>query len=170
MDITRLNPLSRDEFLKTLGGIFEHSPWVAERASAAGPFASVAQLHAAMVDAIHTATRDEQLALLRAHPELAGREAEGGTMTPASTSEQGRLGFHALPRTELERMNRLNKAYREKFGFPCIIALRDHQTRDTVFAEHERRLGNDLGTEITNCLAQVFIIARGRLEKLCSAG
>jgi 2-oxo-4-hydroxy-4-carboxy-5-ureidoimidazoline decarboxylase len=166
MKLSRLNQMRADEFVAAVATVFEHSPWVAEGAYAARPFASVAQLHSAMVEVVRKATRGEQVALLRAHPELAGKEAQQGIMTPDSTSEQGRLGFHALPKAELERMSRLNRVYREKFGFPCVIALREHRTRDTVFAEHERRLGNDLEAEVETGLARVFIIARGRLEKL----
>jgi len=169
MDAAGLNRLPREQFVEILGDVFEHCRWIAERVYDARPFRSVEELHAAMVHVVNTATRAEQLALLRGHPELAGREAQEGVMTPASTSEQGRLGFDAVPRDELERMTRLNRAYREKFGFPCIIALRGHRSRDTVVAEHERRLGNDPETEMGAALAQVFLITRGRLDTLWAA-
>jgi 2-oxo-4-hydroxy-4-carboxy-5-ureidoimidazoline decarboxylase len=169
MDVPGLNRVPRERFVEIFGDVFERSRWVAERAYDARPFRSVEELHAAMVRVVNTATLAEQLALLREHPELAGREAEEGVMTAASTSEQRRLGFDALPPAELERMTRLNRAYRAKFGFPCIIALRAHRTRDTVVAEQERRLANDLETEIGTCLAQVFLITRGRLDALLAA-
>jgi OHCU decarboxylase len=142
--------------------VFEHSPWVAERAWRERPFGSIDALHAAMMRAVHAASAAEKLALVRAHPELAG----GQNLTVSSTSEQGRLGFNRLSDTELERMNRINRAYREKFGFPCIVALRLHAERAAVMAEMERRLANDRETELKNALEQIGHIARGRLEKL----
>ena len=156
--------------VQRLGGVFEHSPWVAERAAAARPYGAAADVHAAMVSVVRSASLDEQLALIRAHPELAGREAVEGVMTADSTSEQGRLGLTALPRNEFERITRINCAYREKFGFPCIVALRLHQTRDSVLAEMEQRLNNDREKEINNALAQIAHITRGRIDKLFGAG
>lgn len=161
-----LNTADDRRLIELLGGVFEHSPWVAQRAAAARPFASAGDLHRAMVDAVSAASRDEQLALIRAHPELAGREAVAGTMTIDSTSEQGRLGLTALPRAEFERITELNRAYREKFGFPCIVALKLHPTRDTVLAEMQRRLTNERESEIINALAQIAHITRARLDKL----
>lgn len=142
--------------------MFEHSPWVAERAWPRGPFASLDAMHAAMMRAVGEASREERLALIRAHPELAGRE----TLTASSSGEQARLGFTRLAREELEKMQELNRRYREKFGFPCIVALKLHASRDTVMAEMERRLKNDSETEIETALGQIGHIARGRLEKL----
>jgi OHCU decarboxylase len=161
-----LNGLDRAGFTRTLGEVFEHSPWVAERVWSRRPFASIDALHAAMLTAVRTAGTDEQLALIRAHPELAGREAAEGTLTADSTSEQGRLGFTALSRAEVERVARANRAYREKFGFPCIVALRLHANRESVIAEMERRAGNGRAAEVAAALEQIGHIARGRLEKL----
>jgi OHCU decarboxylase len=164
--LDRLNAMPQAEFRAALGEVFEHSPWVAERAWPRRPFASVDALHAAMVAAVRAAGPEEQLALIRAHPELAGREAADGTLTADSTSEQGRLGFTALTRAELERVARANAAYREKFGFPCIVALRLHATRESVIAEMERRAGNDRAAELAAALDQIGHITRGRLDKL----
>jgi OHCU decarboxylase len=161
-----LNRAGHEAFAAALGPVFEHSPWVAGRAHAARPFASVAALHQAMMRAVFEASRAEQLALIRAHPELAGREAAAGTLTADSTSEQGRLGINALTRAEFERMRELNRRYSEKFGFPCIIALRLHADRASVFAEFERRVANDAEAEIENALGQIGHIARGRLDRL----
>jgi 2-oxo-4-hydroxy-4-carboxy-5-ureidoimidazoline decarboxylase len=166
LSLTALNGLDQAAFTRALGEVFEHSPWVAGRAWARRPFASVDALHNAMLDAVRTAPVAKQLALIRAHPELAGREAAAGTLTADSTSEQGRLGFTALTRAELDRVARANRAYREKFGFPCIVALRLHGTRDTVIAEMERRVDNDRIAEIAAALEQIGHIARGRLGKL----
>lgn len=164
--LAELNGMDRAAFVDHVGHIFEHSPWVAEKAWERRPFASPDALHQAMMDAVREAPKDIQVALLNAHPELGGREAQEGTMTVDSTSEQSRLGFHALSRAELEKMERLNRSYRQKFGFPCIIALRRHQERATVLAEHERRLGNDVETEIRACIGEIAVITRGRLDKL----
>src|SRR5688572_30330207 len=115
-----------------------------------------------MMRTVEEAPREKQLALVRAHPELAGREA----LTVDSTSEQGRLGFNALSSKEFEAMSDTNRRYREKFGFPCIVALRLHANRASVMAEIERRLNNHQQEEIRNALEQIGHITRGRLEKL----
>ena len=166
MTLTQLNRLGPGDYVAQLGGVFEHSAWIAERSYAKRPFASVAALHAAMMSCVREAASAEQLALARAHPELAGREAVAGALTTDSTSEQGRLGFTALSRAEFERMAGLNRRYREKFGFPCIVALRLHRDRASVMAEMERRLGNDRATELANALEQIGHITRARLEKI----
>ena len=157
-----------EEFVAALGGVFEHSPWIAERAFARRPYADTAALHGAMVDVVRAAAREEQLGLLRAHPELAGREAQAGTLTGDSTAEQRSAGLNALSREEMERIGRMNRAYRERFGFPFVIAVRRH-TKDEIFAEFERRLGNDPETERLECLEQVYAIARLRLDALTAA-
>ena len=164
--LARLNAMPQQEFRAALGEVFEHSPWVAERAWAQRPFASIGALHAAMLAAVREAGADEQLALIRAHPELAGREAAEGTLTADSTSEQGRLGFTALTRTEIERVARANRTYRERFGFPCIVALRLHASRNTVIAEMERRASGNRAAEIAAALDQIGHITRGRVDKL----
>lgn len=170
MELSAVNRMDVASFIDALGGVFEHSPWVAERAWHARPYASVAALHDAMINVVASAVPAQQLALLRAHPELAGREAVAGEMTADSTGEQGRLGFTALTRAEFEQMGELNRCYREKFGFPCIIALKLHTKRDTVIAEFARRLENDTDTEMKDALAQIGHITRGRLDKLVTAG
>jgi 2-oxo-4-hydroxy-4-carboxy-5-ureidoimidazoline decarboxylase len=164
--LAALNDLDRAGFTRVLGEVFEHSPWVAERAWGRRPFASIDALHAAMMDEVRTAGAEEQLALIRAHPELAGRESAEGMLTADSTSEQGRLGFTALTRAELERVARANRVYREKFGFPCIVALRLHASRDTVIAEMERRASGNRAAEIAAALDQIGHITRGRVDKL----
>lgn len=152
--------------LDDVRGVFEHSPWVAERAWKRGAFRSADELHAAMMAVVREASRAEQLALIRAHPELAGAEAAAGRVTPDSTGEQGRLGFTSLNREEVLSMQALNRAYRDKFGFPCIVALRLHASRESVRQEMQRRLANDAETEIEVALEQIGHIARGRLDKL----
>jgi OHCU decarboxylase len=169
LTLAEINRLERAGFVTLLGTVFEHSPWVAERAWPERPFRSLDELHEAMARAVSRASRVEQLALVRAHPELAGREAGEGSLTAASSGEQGRLGFTRLSKAELARMSSLNRAYRDKFGFPCIVALRLHAERASVMAEMERRLGNDGETELGNALEQIGHITRGRLEKILGA-
>jgi OHCU decarboxylase len=164
--LEHLNRLDLPAWLARCGGVFEHSPWVAEgawrRKETLGPFASADDLHRAMMRTVKEASPEKQLALVRAHPELAGGEA----LTADSTSEQARLGFNRLTRDELERMNGLNRRYRAKFGFPCIVALRLHANRESVMREMERRLGNNADTELAGALEQIGHITRGRLDKL----
>jgi 2-oxo-4-hydroxy-4-carboxy-5-ureidoimidazoline decarboxylase len=158
--LEEVNALGKEQFVARLGGVFEHSPWIAERAWHRRPFRSVEELHRAMLEAV--VSKDEKLQLARAHPELAGSE----TLTVDSTSEQGRLRFDRLSKSEREEMTRLNRSYREKFGFPCIVALRLHAERESVMREMRRRLANDADTELANALEQIGHITRGRLEKL----
>jgi len=169
MNLLEVNALTLEQFVARFGGVFEHSPWVAERAWNQRPFSSVESIFQAMVAAVRHATPAEHLALICAHPELAGREAGAGALTADSTGEQGRLGFLDLQKGEWLRTGELNGRYREKFGFPCIVALKLHASRASVMAEMERRLANDAGTERENALQQITHISRGRLEKLLSA-
>jgi len=166
--ITEINAMRPAEFVAALGGVFEHSPWIAERALAKRPFTDTAALHEAMVEVVRGASRDEQLGLLRAHPELAGREAQAGVLTADSTAEQRSAGLNALTREEMDRVGKLNRAYQSRFGFPFIIAVRRH-SKDEILAEFERRLGNDAETETLECLEQVYAIARLRLDALVAA-
>lgn len=164
--LDRINRMDRLEFVDSFGAVYEHSPWVAERALARRPFANRAALVAAMQSVVAEAPREAQLALIRAHPELAGAETAAGRLTAHSSGEQARLGFSTLSRTEFKRMSELNRRYRERHGFPCIIALALHATRESVFAELEKRIGNGTDAEIALALDQIGHIARGRLEKL----
>jgi 2-oxo-4-hydroxy-4-carboxy-5-ureidoimidazoline decarboxylase len=160
-----LNRASREELEQVLAGVFEHSPWIAARAAAARPFASLEAVHAAMVAVVRRASPDEQLALLRAHPDLAVRTARAGALTSASAAEQSSAGLDRLDGDEYERFGRLNTAYREKFGFPFIIAVRRHD-KQQILAAFEARLGNTQAQEVETALAQVFEIARLRLAGL----
>jgi OHCU decarboxylase len=164
--LRELNRLALPAFVGELGAVFEHSPWVAQRVYGERPFPGVDELHQAMMAAVRKATPEEQLTLVRAHPELSGAEAKEGTLTRDSSTEQARLGLTALSREEWERMGEINRAYREKFGFPCIVALRLHKTRDSVLREMQQRLANSAEVELANALDQIGHIARGRLEKL----
>jgi OHCU decarboxylase len=166
VELAAVNALGESEFVERFGGVFEHSPWVAKRAWRKKPFRSLDALHAAMMQALAEAKIDEQLALVRAHPELAGKEAKQDALTADSSSEQGRLGFLQLTREEFEAMARLNQRYRERHGFPCVVALRLHASRATVVTEMERRALNDSTTELKTALEQIGHITRGRLERI----
>lgn len=165
LDIPSVNRMDRDTFVEALGGVFEHSPWIAERAWSARPFANPEALHAAMVDVVRTATPQDQHRLLDAHPELAGKEARMRTMTDDSTAEQGQAGLDRLSQDDVERFDRLNAAYRAKFGFPFIIAVRG-RTMTEILSAFEERLGRDPATELTGALGEIAAITRMRLERL----
>jgi 2-oxo-4-hydroxy-4-carboxy-5-ureidoimidazoline decarboxylase len=163
--LAALSRLSQADFVARLDGIFEHSPWIAERAWSAGPFLNVDALHAAMTLVVDTASESEQLGLICAHPELAGKEAEAGTLTTASTGEQRGAGLDQCSKEELERLRELNRAYRERFGFPFVIAVKGlsrYQIMDAV----EARLANDRSTEFRTCVREIGKIARFRLDAL----
>lgn len=163
-----LNALDRAGFVAAVGGIFENSPWVAEAIWGKKPFASLDALHTAMTDYIRTQPPAVQIGLLRAHPELAGRDARLGAITDDSAAEQAAAGLDRLSDAEAARFDILNRAYREKFGFPFIIAVRDH-SRVSILAQFEKRLVNDIETEIANALEQVFRITWLRLERAFGA-
>jgi 2-oxo-4-hydroxy-4-carboxy-5-ureidoimidazoline decarboxylase len=166
LTLAELNAATEMAFVAALGGVFEHSPWVAARACAARPFGAVGTLHGAMMQVVRSASPAEQLALIRAHPELAGQEAVAGALTADSSSEQGRLGFTALTRAEFERVARANAAYRAQFGFPCIVALARHATRESVIAAMEARVHGDRAAEIEHAIDEIGAITRHRLGKL----
>ncbi|MBS0583656.1 MAG: 2-oxo-4-hydroxy-4-carboxy-5-ureidoimidazoline decarboxylase [Proteobacteria bacterium] len=166
MDLDTLNRLSAGEFAETLGGIYEHSPWIAAAAHARAPFADADALVAALREAVTQAPQARQLALLRAHPELAGKEAASGTLTAHSGEEQKGAGLTNLSAAEKAELADLNRRYRDKFGFPFIIAVR-HHTRSGILAELRRRAaGEDAAREFATCLDQVHEIARLRLAAL----
>ncbi len=165
MTLAQINALDEAGFVRTLGGIFEHSPWVAQRAFAQRPFASVAALHAAMNGVVAKATPAEQFALLRAHPELAGKAAVRGELTADSTTEQSGAGLTACSPEEYGQLNELNRLYNAKFGFPFILAVKGYD-RAGVIREFARRVQLDRADEMTECLAQVSRIARLRLDAL----
>jgi 2-oxo-4-hydroxy-4-carboxy-5-ureidoimidazoline decarboxylase len=160
--LDQLNGLDRAGFVAVLGGIYEKAPWVAERAFAARPFAAVADLFAAMQAVVTGADTTEQLGLICGHPELAGKVARAGALTAESRREQGSLGLDRLSDAELARFERLNAAYRERFGFPFIVCVRRH-TRDSILDRFERRLGNSPEEERATALAEIGHIARLRL-------
>ena len=162
---TTLNTLSRTDFVDRLGGIFESSPWVAEQVYPKRPFDDVPGLHAAMCAEVAAAGEAAQLKLIRAHPDLAGKAALAGELTAASSAEQAGAGLDRLNAEEYRRFHDLNSRYRERFGFPFILAVRGHD-KTSILAAFGARLPNDADTERETALGQIYKIARLRLEAL----
>jgi 2-oxo-4-hydroxy-4-carboxy-5-ureidoimidazoline decarboxylase len=160
-----LNAASEVDFVSLLGGVFEASPWVAAGAAPGRPYASPEALHAAMVRVVKGAGEEAQLALLRAHPDLAGRAALAGNLSEASRAEQGGAGLDRLSETEYRRFHALNTRYRERFGFPFILAVKGH-TKESILAAFEERLPNSPEQERARALHEVFRIAHFRLRDL----
>ena len=160
MDLGDLNGAPADAFVEALGGIFEHSPWVARAVADRRPFASIDALHAAMVEAVRDAGEVAHLDLIRAHPDLGTRLK----LSESSTAEQASAGLDQLSPDEFARFTELNDRYRERFGFPFIIAVRDN-TRAQILEAFVRRIGNDREAEVLTALAQIARIARIRLDQ-----
>lgn len=160
-----LNGLPLDGFVSLLGGVFEHSPWVAEQVGKQRPFKDVDALHRAMVACVDASGDQAQLALIRAHPELAGKAAIRGQLTRESTSEQASAGLDRCSPQEFHELTVLNQAYREKFGFPFILAVRGYD-RSGVMQQIKRRLALTDSQERSESLEQIYKIARFRLDDL----
>ncbi|CAH0165302.1 N-carbamoyl-L-amino acid hydrolase [Massilia sp. Bi118] len=170
MTLDHLNSCDPATFADTLRGIYEHSPWIPGRAAAQRPFASLAALKLALQEAVTQATEDEQLSLLRAHPELAGKAAIAGELTAESTGEQAASGLDRCSPGEFASLHRLNAAYNGKFGFPFILAVKGPTgkglTRQAIIATFERRLKHRRQDELQEALRQVHRIAEIRLNTL----
>ena len=162
-DVTTINRLDRAAFTAALGHLFEHSLWVAEETWAQRPFASVEVLHAALCATMRAAPRDRQLALIRAHPDLAGRLAQQKRLTAESTREQASAGLDTLTDAELADFTARNETYRAKFGFPFIICARLNAKAD-ILAAMRARVSNPLDTEFANALGEIEKIAWLRLQ------
>ena len=163
--IERLNRHDEAGFVAEMGSLYEHSPWIASRAWQDRPFRDRAGLHAAMQRIVQTASTAQQLDLIRAHPDLAGKLARAGVLAAHSTSEQSGLGLDRLSDAEYECFDRMNRAYRARFDMPFIIAVRA-QTRESVLAAFEIRLHHDPATEIATALDEIGKIAGYRLGDL----
>jgi len=150
----------REAFVATYGPLFEHSPWVAEDAYEHGPYPDRAALYDGLVEAMYAAPREKQVALVRAHPELAGKVA-----TVDSEREQSSAGLDRLTREEYQALTSANAAYREKFGFPFVICVRDHD-KASILAAAQERVRNDPETELRTALGEIARIAHHRLEAL----
>ena len=169
LTLDELNRAPAPEFAARLAGTYEHSPWVGERAFAARPFATLAALKVALVQVVRDAGPDAQLALLRAHPELAGRAMDDATLTRESTHEQSSAGLNRLTPDELGKLRRLNAEYQARFGFPFILAARGPRGqglgKDEIIATFERRLTNHADFERAEALRNVHRIAELRLSE-----
>jgi len=170
ISLSGLNALDTPGFVQALHGIYEHSPWIPERAAAQRPFATLTALKQALQKAVSDATQDEQLGLIRAHPELAGKAAIAGELTAESTSEQAKSGLNLCSPEEFATLQKLNADYNAKFGFPFILAVKgptgNGLTRQAIIGTFTRRLRNQRADEMAECLRQIHRIAEMRLNAL----
>jgi beta-ureidopropionase / N-carbamoyl-L-amino-acid hydrolase len=168
LSLDQINAAAADDFVALLAGTYEHSPWIAQRAAADRPFASLAQLKLALARVVREAGREAQLALIRAHPELAGKAMVSKTLSAESTDEQGKAGLSDCTPAEFARIQQLNTEYNAKFGFPFILAVRGPRglglDRAEIIATFARRLGHHPDFELAECLRNVHRIAEIRLD------
>lgn len=165
LSLSTLNACSDAEFTAALGGVFERSPWIAARAAQGRPYKTLGALHEAMTRAVEAAGREAQLELIRAHPDLAGKAALAGELSSDSIFEQVNAGLGALSHAEYTRFHTLNAAYKARFGFPFVLAVKGHD-KTSILAAFETRLHNGSERERTRALAEIYQIARFRLEAL----
>ena len=163
MRLAGLNGLSREQFAAALGTIFEHSPWVAECAWDARPFVDLSALHAAMCSCVEARDDAAKLALIRAHPQLAGKAALRGELTQSSQREQSAAGLDQCSPEELARITALGQEYEGRFGFPFILAVAGH-SRQSIIEALSARTGNSRDDEIAEALRQIERIALLRLR------
>jgi 2-oxo-4-hydroxy-4-carboxy-5-ureidoimidazoline decarboxylase len=162
--LAELNDCSRQDFVAALANIFEYSPWIAEQAASQRPFAGVIPLFAAMKSAVDRATPELRLALIKAHPDLANKTQRAAGLTAESSAEQNSVGLDRLSDAEYDAFERVNNAYRAKFGFPYIVCVRRH-TKDSILRDFERRLPNDAATETEVSIEEIGRIAALRLDQ-----
>jgi 2-oxo-4-hydroxy-4-carboxy-5-ureidoimidazoline decarboxylase len=163
--LSDLNACSRDEFVAALGNVFEYSSWITEQAASARPFYGVQQLFDVMKAVVDQTVPELKLALIRAHPDLANKTQRAAGLTAESSAEQNSAGLDRLSDAEFETFERVNNVYRTKFGFPYIVCARRH-TRDSILRDFERRLPNDVATEMQNSIDEIFRIAALRVAEL----
>ena len=164
VSLAQLNSATKAEFIAALGDIFEHSPWVPEVAAADRPFATLAALYASLKTVLLRAGEDRQLAVITAHPDLAGKAARAGTLTPESTAEQTSAGLDRLSEAEYTTFHRFNEAYKARFGFPFIICVRRH-TKDSILRALERRAKSNAASERATALTEILRIVALRLDQ-----
>ena len=162
--LSDLNACSKADFVAALANVFEYSPWIAEQAASARPFAGVKQLFDAMRAAVDRAVPELRLALIKAHPDLANKTQRAAGLTAESNAEQNSVGLDRLSDAEYEAFERVNNAYRSKFGFPYIICVRRH-TKDSILRDFERRLPNDAKTEMQKSVEEICRIAALRVDQ-----
>jgi 2-oxo-4-hydroxy-4-carboxy-5-ureidoimidazoline decarboxylase len=162
ISMQQANSLDQDTFVETFGFVFENSPWIAAEAWHDRPFDDLHDLHQALYSVVQRASEEQQVALIRAHPDLAGKAAIAGELGPESTREQASAGLDRLTVDEFATFNRLNGAYREKFDFPFVICVREH-TKESILASFAARLHNSREQEIKTALGEIAKIAHLRL-------
>ena len=160
--LAALNSCDRDAFVAALGHLFEHSPWVAAETWARRPFLDEGGLHAALCETMRGAPPERRLALVRAHPDLAGRLAKAAALTDSSAREQSAAGLDRLAPQEAAEIGRLNGAYTARFGFPFVICARLN-AKDAILAAMRSRVGNTPEAELSTALDEIAKIARLRL-------
>ena len=165
ISLAALNALAQDEFVRVVGPVFEHSPWIAEMTWAKKPFTSVGNLHRALCEIVKDSGEEKQLALIRAHPDLVGRAALAGTLTRESTGEQASAGLNQLSPTEIILFQKNSANYKAKFEFPFVICARLNK-KEAILAGFESRLKNSRTQEIKTALEEIFKIAELRLRDL----
>src|SRR6266403_1071359 len=166
--LSELNACSKADFVAALANIFEYSPWIAEQAASARPFAGVNALFAAMKAVVDRAPSELRLALIKGHPDLANKTQRAASLTAESNAEQNSVGLDRLSDAEFDAFERVNNAYRAKFGFPYIVCAR-RQTRDSILRDFERRLPNDVTTETQTSIRDICRIAALRHDQLVTS-
>ncbi len=166
--LSDLNICSQDDFVAALANVFEYSPWIAGQVAALRPFAGANELFAAMKSAVDGAPKELRLALIKAHPDLASKTQRAAGLTAESHAEQNSAGLDRLSDAEYRAFERVNNAYRAKFGFPYIVCVRRH-TRDSILRDFERRLPNDAQAEAQTSIGEICRIAALRLDQLVAS-
>jgi 2-oxo-4-hydroxy-4-carboxy-5-ureidoimidazoline decarboxylase len=164
-NLTLINSLSREDFVCVIGPVFEDSPWIADATWPKRPFKSLDLLHGALCKTVQTSTEAKQIDLIRAHPDLAGRAAQSGTLTAASTSEQASAGLNKLSDKEIAHFQKSNQTYRDKFDFPFVICARLNK-KEAILKDLEARLKHSRKEEIKTALAEIEKIAYLRLQDM----
>lgn len=165
MSLEAISVMSCEDFVHIIGPVFEHSSWIAEAVWSGRPFVSMEQLHSAMCEIVRSAGEEKQLALIRVHPDLVGRAALAGTLTPESASEQAGAGLGNLTLEEVALFQSNNAAYKEKFGFPFVICARLNK-KEAILNGFRVRLQNSREQEVVAALEEIFKIAELRLQDL----
>lgn len=161
--LPHVNSLDQRQFVEALGSLFEGSPWIAEEAWRARPFTDIADLHHALCRVMYDAPTEQKLSLIRAHPDLVGKAALAGTLTPESTREQASAGLDNLTQEEVATFTRLNNAYHSRFGFPFVICARENK-KESILSGFDARLHNSHEEEIQTALDEIAKIANLRLH------
>ncbi|ADM10351.1 hypothetical protein PB2503_11529 [Parvularcula bermudensis HTCC2503] len=167
LPLDQINEMAEADYVAALGFLFEHSPWVVERSAAHRPFATTEAMMSAFGTVLETASREEVLGLLNAHPDLAGKAARAGKLTAHSTKEQAAAGLNSLTEDEYDRFHYWNRAYHDKYGIPFIICVRNHD-RAAILAAMETRSQSHrtVDEEVSTALDEVLAIVRHRLKEV----